>query len=78
MATNRFIETIREKVKYPNKDGQFREWDILNREQRMFLIECADCMESQENIIEELMKEDGSVKRRGKESKERVGEFKSN
>ena len=51
--TNRFIQTIREKVKYPNVDGQCGQWDILNREQRKFLIECADYMESMEYVLQE-------------------------
>ena len=51
--TNRFIQTIREKVKYPNSDGQYGKWDILNREQRKFLIDCADYMESMEYVLQE-------------------------
>ena len=51
--TNRFIRTIREKVKYPNFNGQYGQWDILNREQRRFLVECADYMESMEHVLQE-------------------------
>lgn len=51
--TNRFIETIRKNVKYPNDDGDYGAWDCLNREQRKFLVECADYMESMEYVLQE-------------------------
>ena len=51
--TNRYIETIRKNVKYPNSDGDYGAWDILNREQRKFLVECADYMESMECVLQE-------------------------
>lgn len=53
---NRFIRTIREKVKYPNKDGEYGDWDCLNFEQRKFLVECADYMEALEKRIERTHK----------------------
>ncbi|EGD47093.1 hypothetical protein Cpap_1485 [Ruminiclostridium papyrosolvens DSM 2782] len=55
--SNRFIDTIRENVKYPNSDGVYGNWDILNIGQRKFMIECADYMESMEHVIEQLFKE---------------------
>ena len=55
--TNRFIKTIREKVKYPNLGGQYGQWDILNPDQRRFLIECADYMESMECVLQEMILE---------------------
>ena len=51
--TNRFIETIRKNVKYPNNDGNCGAWDCLNREQRKFLVECANYMESMEYVLQE-------------------------
>ena len=51
--TNRFIETIRKNVKYPNSNGDYGAWDCLNREQREFLVECADYMESMEYVLQE-------------------------
>lgn len=51
---NRFVATLREKVKWPNPSGQYGDWDILNRDQRKFLIECADYMDVLERRIYEL------------------------
>lgn len=52
--TNIFVETIRNKVKYPNADGEYGAWDCLNREQRKFMVECADYMCTMEGVIKEL------------------------
>ena len=51
--TNKFIETIRRNVKNGNiiKNFPCGNWDILNREQRMFLLECADYMEMLEKEL---------------------------
>lgn len=55
--TNKFVTTIRNNVKYPNTDGNYGAWDILNREQRKFLIECADFIESMECVIGQFIAE---------------------
>jgi hypothetical protein len=49
---NRFVKTIRDNVKYPNKGGDYGKWDALNFEQRRFLVECADFMESMDYYIQ--------------------------
>lgn len=48
---SRFTKTIREKVKYPNLDGEYGEWDCLNFEQRKFLIELAEYLDCMEKIV---------------------------
>jgi hypothetical protein len=54
MMSNRFVKTIREKVKYPNEEGEYGAWDILSCEQRKFLIECADYIEALEREIDRI------------------------
>jgi hypothetical protein len=43
-VSNRYVRMIREKVKYPNTDGEYGAWDGLPLSVRQFLVECADYM----------------------------------
>lgn len=52
---NKFINTIRKNIHNGENITNFPcgNWDILNREQRVFMLECADYMEILENFAEE-------------------------
>lgn len=51
--TNRFINTIQHKVKWPNGNGEYGDWDGLPRDVRQFLHECAEYMLSLEIVAKE-------------------------
>ncbi len=51
--TNRFINTIQTKVKWPNSNGKYGDWDGLPMDVRKFLKDCADYMLSLEIVAKE-------------------------
>ena len=54
MYDGMYSRTIRSKVRYPNLDGAYGDWDCLTFDQRKFLLKCADYIDCLEQEIAEL------------------------